>query len=63
MQTITLIINTATVVILLGIIYASRLTIKHARATTKLLEQYRHDIDWLAARVDLLEAQQRGVGK
>lgn len=63
MQTATLIINVVTIVCLVGIIYAAQQTIKNARATTKLLEQYRHDIAWLAARLDLLEAQQRGVGK
>ena len=59
MQTTTLILNGVTIVCLFGIIYAAQQTIKNARATTKLIEQYRHDIDWLAARLDLLEAQRK----
>ena len=59
MQIATLVINGVTIVCLGAIIWASRATIKSTRATTKLIEGYRHDIDWLSARIDLLEAQRR----
>ena len=56
---LTLAVNGLTVVMLGGIIWFTNQAAKNTRATTKLLEHYRLDIDWLTARVDALEAKAR----
>lgn len=59
LQVVTIAINGVTILILGGIIWGSRQSIKSTRETAKFIEAYRHDIAWLMARVDELEAKAR----
>ena len=57
LQAVTIAINVVTVVMLAGIIWTSQQTIRNSRKTTKMIEGYRHDIAWLMARQDDIEAK------
>jgi hypothetical protein len=57
LQVVTIAVNLVTIAMLIGIITTSARTYMNMRKQSKMIESYRHDIAWLMARQDDIEAK------